>query len=114
MAGNAGWEKGMALIDMTGGTPGASVILGSRVLGRPWLIGGYSNSREYVKTILSRMPRSMLKAAWVLEAPQGERSIPIAVLNELHLDFPGAYKKVGTLKTGHRNEEQVLWRPDSQ
>jgi hypothetical protein len=108
---NTGWEKGMALIDMTGGTPGASVILGSKILGRPWLIGGYPNSTEYAKTILSLQPRSILESAWVLEAPQGKRSLPIAVLNELELDFPGEYKQVGKFRTGHRNEEQVLWRP---
>ena len=54
---------------------------------------------------------STLHVAWVLTAPGGSRGLSSEILSHLGLDFPDSYKAVGKLRTGHRNEEQVLWSP---
>lgn len=107
----AGWQRGTPLIDMTGGSPGALVILDARIVGTPWLLGAYEGSNAFTKTALKSVDQKILNRAWVLTAPEGRRRIDLDVLDKNNLNFPDQYEKVGKLKTGHRNEEQLLWKP---
>jgi hypothetical protein len=108
---DAGWKRGMPLVDLTGGSPGAMVTLGGKILCIPWLIGGYKGSNDFVLAALDMVSNSTLHVAWVLTAPGGSRGLSSEILSYLGLDFPDSYKAVGKLRTGHRNEEQVLWSP---
>jgi len=111
IAQEAGWEPGTPLIDLTGGSPGATVILDGRIVGLPWLIGGYKGSNEFVKTLLKIVAESVQKKAWVLTAPEGKRSLSNKILSGINLNFPEGYVAVGKVRTGHRNELQILWKP---
>ena len=108
-----GWSPGGMLIDMTGGSPGANVILDAGFFGFPWLVGGYSGSEEFVFEVLSGSDTTALESAWILTAPEGVRRLPLNLLINLGLDFPGGYYKVGTVKSPHRNEVQELWKVKS-
>jgi hypothetical protein len=108
---DAGWKRGIPLVDLTGGSPGATVILGGRILAIPWLLGGYKGSNNFAHSALKMVSSSTLHDSWVLTAPEGKRRLSSEILSRLGLDFPDAYKAVGKLRTGHRNEKQVLWRP---
>lgn len=107
----AGWQPGTPLIDLTGGSPGATVILDGRIMGVPWLLGGYKGSTEFAKTMLKMVPEQVQKIAWVLTAPEGKRSLSGKILSEIDINFPGGYVAVGTVRTGYRNELQILWKP---
>ena len=107
----AGWEPGTPLIDLTGASPGATVILGGRIVGKPWLSGGYKGSNDFAENDLKMVPKSVLRKAWLLIAPDGRRSLSIKILKNIGLNYPRGYVDVGKVKTGHRNEEQVLWKP---
>jgi len=107
----AGWKPGMYLIDMTGGSPGATVILGGRAPGAPWLLGGYKGSNAFARVTLASVSRKTLLDAWILTAHGGKRKLSDDVLLDLGLGFPSDYEMVGQVRTGHRNEEQMLWRP---
>lgn len=106
-----GWETGTSLIDLTGGSPGATFILGGKFIGRPWLSGGYGGSNTFALTFLKMAPYSIQQSAWILTAPKGRRKISNQILLDLGLSFPNGYTAVGEIKTGHRNEDQVLWKP---
>lgn len=108
---SAGWKSGMYLIDLTGGSPGATVILGGRAPGAPWLLGAYKGSNDFARAGLAKVSISTLQFAWVLTASEGSRKLSNKVLSDLGIDFPNAYEAVGKVRTGHRNEDQVLWRP---
>jgi hypothetical protein len=110
---NAGWEPGTPLINLTGESPGAYVILGARILGTPLLVGTYFKGAEtFVKEVLNMCPRSELDAAWILTAPNGTRKHHEDILLEIGLNFPKGYKVVGTVFRGFYIEEfQVLWKP---
>jgi len=107
----AGWTPGTPLIDLTGGSPGAAVILGGRIMGTPWLLGAYKGSNEFAKTAIGMASESAQRSAWVLTAPQGKREISGEMLVALGLNFPNGYARLGEVKTGHRNEIQILWKP---
>ncbi|MGD2117446.1 MAG: hypothetical protein PVG66_03745 [Chromatiales bacterium] len=111
IAADAGWQPGNLLIDMTGGTPGASFILNAKTLPTPWLLGGYKGSRDFTSFVLQAVPKDELEQAWILIAPQGKRRNDLSVLNEVGLDFPDNYEEVGPLLTGHRHELQILLKP---
>lgn len=106
-----GWTPGSPLIDMTGATPGAALVLGAQAPVTPWLIGGYEGSADFATAVLARAPRETLQTAWILTAANGVRALPTELLHDIGIDFPVDYVAVGTVRTGHRHEEQVLWRP---
>jgi hypothetical protein len=104
------------LLDMTGETPGANVILNARFFSLPWLIGGYPGSNKLVYKILKDYidlnNSDKLKKAWILTTKDGKRALDLEILNDLNLNFPKNYQRVGTLITSHRNEIQELWIPN--
>ena len=107
----ADWKPGTPFIDLTGGSPGAAVILGGRIMGVPWLLGAYKGSSEFAKTAIEMVSKSEQRAAWVLTAPKKKKRIPSEILVGLGLDFPKNYEMVGKAKTGHRDEIQLFWKP---
>jgi len=107
-----GWKPGMCLIDLTGGSPGATVILGGKFLGTPWLLGGYKGSNKYAEMFIAMASKEKQHSAWILTAPKGKLRISSKILLKLGLDFPGDYSLVGQVRTGHRNEIQYLWKPN--
>jgi len=107
----SGWREGTPLVDLTGASPGALVILGASITGTPWLLGGYKGSNQFVAKALSQTPISVLNAAWVLTAPKGRRHISSLVLRQAGVDFPDSFVRVAIVKTGWRNEKQILWKP---
>lgn len=102
----------ISLIDMTGGSPGANVILDASFFGEQWLAGAYPGSNLFAETAWKPYQgTSRLKKAWVLIAPKGIRKLDLNILNKIGLDFPDNYRKIGTVRTAHRNEVQELWKP---
>jgi hypothetical protein len=97
------------LIDNTGNSPLAILILGGTPLGSAWVGGGYPGSALAAKTQLSSYSEDCLSQAWVLDSPRGTQRV-------LNLDegYPrpySSYEMVATFKNPHSNEEQVLYRP---
>lgn len=101
------------LLDMTGATSGANIILEAKYVGAPWLLGGYKGSNASAYKILSNVPSEKLKNSWILISPKGRRALDINLLNKLNLSFPKNYVKIGTLFLKSRNETQELWKPIS-
>jgi hypothetical protein len=107
-------NKQISLIDMTGGSPGANVILNASFFGQVWLLGGYKGSIPFAQKILQSYSDTVkLKQSWILVAPDGSIKLDLNILNRVGLDFPNAYIKIGTVKTAHRNETQELWIPNN-
>ena len=108
----SGWRVGNQLIDLTGATPGAAIILNARAVSTPWLLGGYQGSTRFAREMLSRARPDDLKSSWLLTAPDGKRRIhEKGLLEELGLRFPADFEVAGEVRTGWRNESQVLWKP---
>jgi len=106
-----GWIEGTPLVDLTGATPGAALVLGANAPVTPWIVGGYKGSRAYAATVLAAAGDDTLDKAWILTAPLGTLKIDETVLNDAGLDFPAGYELVGETTSGHRNERQLLWKP---
>lgn len=104
-------DKRLYLLDLSGGSPGANVILDAKTLGAPWLLGSYKGSNQFAYNILKKFDKEKLKNSWLLIAPKGRRSLDLEILKKLNLNFPEAYKKIGTVTTSHRNEFQEIWVP---
>ena len=107
-------DEKISLIDMTGGSPGVNVILDADFFGFQWLAGGYQGSNQFAERVLKPyLGTDKLRKAWILVALEGRRKLDLKILNRIGLDFPENYKKIGTVKTAHRNEVQELWKPIS-
>ena len=111
MALASGWERGTALVDLTGATPGALLVLDAKLVGNPWLIGGRPGSDAHAKAYLDMLGHAELKRAWVLTSPNGQRSIDSHVLWGGAPELQATHEPIGDLHFPARDEVQVLWRP---
>jgi hypothetical protein len=107
----SGWQRGTALVDLTGATPGALLVLDAKLVGNPWLIGGRPGSDAHAKAYLDMLGHAELKRAWVLTAPNGKRSIDSHVLWGGAPELQATHEPIGELHFPLRGEVQVLWRP---
>jgi hypothetical protein len=113
LASKGGWKIGGNLIDLTGGTPGAVLLLAGHSPASPWFFGGYRGSIDYTRAALSLSDCEKLKSSWILTTEDGKRRISPDVLNSFFLNFPGNYVKLGRIYfNGHRKEFQDLWKPN--
>lgn len=107
----ANFVPGTPLIDLTGGSPGAAVVLQARFVGVPWTLGGYAGSERYLDFVFDRVPSEIFKTAWLLHAPDGARAYAPEMLERRGMPFPQSYKLVGRIENGPRGEMQELWAP---
>ena len=108
---NAGWKRRLPLIDLTGVSPGATLILDAEILAKPWFLGGFINSNKFALKVLSFSDPKKIRQAWILVAPNGKSKLSPAILLKYNLKFPENYEMVSQLKSGWSNEKQELWRP---
>lgn len=111
VAREAGWRPGTPLLDLTGGSPGAVLILEGQIVGVPWLLGNYPGSDRFASLVLTSVEQQLLSRAWLLTAPQGRRRLDPALLADFGRHFPEDYREAGRAVSGHRREEQILWQP---
>jgi len=113
----AGFAQNMAILDLSGQSPGILLALGAKNIGHPWTLGGYPGSLAFVMAGLSQFPCEDIAKAWVLFEPDGPRSIPIELMNGIGADFPRNYDRVGSWLTakgagGYRDQRiQELYKP---
>lgn len=114
---NAGFNRNMPMIDLSGQSPGILYSLGAKSIGQAWIIGGYPGSLKFAEASLSRTSCENIGVAWILLEPDGPRSISSELMSRLGADFPGAYKQMGMWQTAEgaggfkARRKQQLYRP---
>jgi hypothetical protein len=105
------WETG--LLDFTGETPGAVFITGAKFIGTQWLVGGYPGSERFTLKALNLIPKNVIENSLVLTSINGQRPIPISILEKFHgKTFKDYYFSPSKdLIFSQRNEFQILWKP---
>lgn len=111
LASEGGWVPRTPLIDLTGNTPGALLILNAKVPGRPWFLGKYPGSEHFITSVLSNIPKEDVKKAWLLTAKGSRLKIDEAILEQFARKFPDDYTLIGEVVTSYRKEKQSLWKP---
>ena len=109
-----GFAHGTPLIDLTGGTPAAAVVIQAKAPAMPWIVGGYSGSDDVARFLLRQMSAQDTANAWILTTPDGPRQLSLDVLDVIGIALEEDYEPVSTFATGHRAETQILWRPRSR
>lgn len=79
----AGFVAGEPLLDFTGITPGASLVLGARPVG-PWIFGGYPWSERLARRLVAELSPQDRARAWVLTG-DGAFAFSAALVEELGL-----------------------------
>ena len=106
---NSEWTEETPLIDLIGGSPFAFTILNADLVGA-WAGGAYPGSDDFTRQAISLSKINPLQC-WILTAPNGARAISSEVLLDEYYNFEDNFQLVGKVKTGHRNELQLLWKP---
>ena len=113
-AAREGFRARTPLIDLTGESPGAAVVLGASAPGAPWLIGGYPGSDAYAARLLGRASCVELAHAWLLSAPASTRPLSATVLETFGATLDN-YESRPVNSPGAAAAGQsggwVLWRP---
>jgi hypothetical protein len=114
VAAREGFLAPTTLIDLTGESPGAAVVLGASAPGAPWLIGGYTGSDAYAARLLGRVSCDELAQAWLLSAPAGTRSLSTTVLDTFGAtldDYESSPVGSPEAAAADQSLDWVLWRP---
>lgn len=90
----AGLQKGDAIIDLTGQSPGVLYALQTISLGQAWIIGGYPGSLTMAAKALEREPCKALARAWILDEPEGPRKIPSELLSSFGAEAGASHYSV--------------------
>lgn len=110
-----GFKPDTPLLDLTGQSPGVTVILGAKAIGQPWLLGGYPGSRSYVEVALERVPCEDIAGAWIVAGPSSRRALPSNLLSRYGIEVSRDYMSVGTVSARdqdtHQSYEQILYKP---
>jgi hypothetical protein len=81
-----GFAPGEPVIDFTGITPGAALLVGARPIG-PWIFGGYPWSEAFARRLVASLPPEERRRAWVLTG-DGPFAFPPSFVAELGLLAP--------------------------
>ena len=85
------------MLDLTGHYPGALYALNANAIGRPWMIGDYPGSDQLAFAALDRVPRGLLRRAWILTEPAGPRKLSPDILKRYGIDLAKDYTEVGSI-----------------
>lgn len=105
-------ERGqtIAILDMTGESPGVVLATGARPLAKAWMIGGYPGSAELARRALAAVPCSDLVTAWILTSPSGPRALPLSLMAEAGTRISG--RAAATIRGPLGGPAQILLGPD--
>jgi len=97
----AGFEKGMPIIDLTGRSPGLLYAIGATNIGQPWMIGGYKGSEALAAEMLAKVSCKNLSAAWLIQelGKSPARKLSPTILTSFGALIKKDYKIVGEFKT---------------
>jgi hypothetical protein len=99
IAEQAGFMKGVPMIDLTGQSPGILYALGAKNIGQAWTIGGYLGSDSLAIEMLKTVTCQDLATTWVLAEPEGPRKISPEVLLSFGANLATDFEIIGTFDT---------------
>lgn len=119
MANQAGFWPGMPIIDMTGEGPGTLYAMGAKVIGQPWLIGGYAGSDKMAIAMLKRVSSADITKAWLLVDPDSRLKLSPAILSYFGLSIEKNFELATELsipsasvaRHGVPSRRLQLWKP---
>lgn len=104
-----GLVPGQVIQDFTGDGSGLIYAFGGRPLAMAWMGGGYPGSEAAAVRVLSQVPPSALRSAWLLTSDTNPRAIPHWQRKVDALAGPGAHERVATV----RILAPYRWRKDA-
>jgi hypothetical protein len=77
-------------VDLSGLMPGLAVILDVKPIGAAWMLGGYDQSNQYVRKVLSHVTENELRCAWlaVSDGPASKIDWYNVITSRLGGEFP--------------------------
>ena len=87
---NNNWKSKDSLIELSGRYPVFNVILEARYVSKPWYLGGYDGSTNFVKSFLKETDTNLIKNSWIITSDY-KFGISEQVLEELNLNLNKDY-----------------------
>lgn len=95
-----GFRLDTPLLDFTGRSPGLVYAVGGRAVGSSWILGGLTGSDRFAASVLERIPKPVLRRAWILVEPDNNsQAISASVLSSagIAIGDPSRYRLVVTV-----------------
>lgn len=99
VAKQAGFKKGMPIIDLTGQSPGVLYALGANNIGQAWTIGGYPGSDSLAVVMLKKAKCQELVMAWLIIEPEGFRKISTKTISSFGANMATDFESISIFKT---------------
>jgi hypothetical protein len=118
MTTQANFKRDTPVINMSGYTS-ILYVIGAKVIGEPWIIGGYSGSNNVAQTVLNNVPCTDIAAAWLLIDPDSMMKLSLTILSNLGISFEQNFEMAADLnipstsiaRYGIPSRRLELWKP---
>ena len=89
-----GWIEGNSLIELSGRYPVFNFILDAKYVSKPWYLGGYKNSKNFVSGFFKKTNPLLIKQSWIITSDY-KRGIPTYILKDFNVDLDKEYILIG-------------------
>ena len=115
----AGFRPGVPMLDLTGEGLGMLYAIGAKIIGQPWMIGGFPGSDNLAIAMLSRVPCTDIAAAWLFVDSDSRQKLSPTILNHFGLSMEKNYEMAAELSTPNARTARhgiptrllQLWKP---
>jgi hypothetical protein len=112
-AAGAGFQSGTPIVDLAETGPGIAFALSGATVGSPWLGDTPDGSLAFARAVLTSVPKSQLRHAWIITGSERNLARVQTTLRSLGLAFPDTYRTVIVTRMNAFGWRNTLWSPQA-
>ena len=105
-----GWKEGGELIELSGRYPIFNIILDAKYVSKPWYLGGYAGSENFVRGFFKETDINLIKRSWII-ASDYKYGISLKLLKEFNIELTENYISIGSFIYKKRNTTFYIYKP---
>ena len=105
-----GWIEGNYLIELSGRYPIFNFILDAKYVSKPWYLGGYKGSTNFVKGFLNKTDPLLIKNSWIITSNY-KFGIPKDILIDFNVDLEKDFIFIGDFTDERNGNHFNIYKP---
>ncbi len=105
-----GWKKGKKLIELSGRYPIFNLILDAEYVSKPWYLGGYEGSTNFVKSFLKQTDPKLIQNSWIITSDY-KFGISKDILIDFNVDLEKDFIFIGDFTDERNGNHFNIYKP---
>ena len=107
---NNGWAEGNSLIELSGRYPVFNFILDAKYVSKPWYLGGYKGSENFVRGFFMKTDPLLIKKSWIITSDY-KFGISKNILIDFDVDLEQEFILIGKFTDSKRSINFNIYKP---